>query len=206
MTEKNTGSLPLTKVSREMLGVSHQSNSRVEDPDMNDIDNVVRASTAGFDLEDVKVSFHHDVKIDVSGVHVEGKQGEILNLPRWVANVLESEKHGEIQDTDMVTELKQAMVKENAKSEFEVSTLEPKFYIKLRAYMKRLSELEKDKVGSMLNTLVRKRQGKIVRLADSSKLTAEIAQKLTVEEQVFYNAIYDNSKNFTEKILGEYNE
>jgi len=72
--------------------------------------------------------------------------------------------------------------------------------------MKRLSEQDNDKVGSMLNSLVRKRQGKIIRLADSSKLSAEIAQKLTVEEQAFYNTIYENSRNFKEKILGDGNE
>ncbi len=173
---------------------------------MTDIDDVVKASTAGFNLEDVKVSFNHDIKIDVSSVHVEAKQGEILNLPRWVANVLESEKHGKIQDTDMVVELKQAVVKENVQGEFEVATLEPYFYIKLRAYLRRFSESDKDKAGSMLNSLVRKRQGKIIRIADSSKLTAEIAQKLTVEEKVFYNTIYQNSKNFKEKILGDNDE
>ena len=173
---------------------------------MADIDSIVKASTMGFNLEDVKVSFNHDIKIDVSGVHVEGKQGEILNLPRWVADVLESENHAEIQDTDMVVELKQAIVKENVQGEFELSTLDSHFYIKLRAHMKRLSESDNDKIGSMLNSLVRKRQGKIIRLADSSKLTAEIAQKLTVEEQAFYNTIYDNSKSFKEKILGDHNE
>ena len=149
------------------------------------MDDVIKASTTGFNLEEVKVSFNHDVKIDVSGINVEGKQGEILNLPRWIANILETEKHGEIQDVDMVVELKQAVVKENVKGEFEVATLDPHFYIKLHAYMKRLSESENDKVGGMLNTLVRKRQSKIVRIADSIKLTTEIAQKLTVEEQIF---------------------
>lgn len=173
---------------------------------MTDLDNVVKASTAGFNLEDVKISFNHDVKIAIGGVDVDAKHGEILNLPRWVANVLESEKHGEIQDTDMIVELKQAVVKENVQGEFEISTLEPHFYIKLRAFMKRLSESDIDKHGSMLNSLVRKRQGKIIRIADSSKLSADIAKKLTVEERIFYDTIYENSKNFKEKILGEYNE
>lgn len=173
---------------------------------MTGIDEIVKTSTIGFNLQDVKVSFNHDVKIDVAGVHVEGKQGEILNMPRWVADVLESEKHAEMHDTDMVVELKQAVVKENVQGEFELATLDTHFYIKLRSYMRRLSESDKDKVGSMLNSLVRKRQGKIIRLADSSKLRTEMAQKLTVEEQAFYNTIFESSKSFKEKILGEYNE
>lgn len=194
------GSFELTKESKT-IGLADKSSAGEAVIPMNDIDTIVRASTTGFNLQEVKVAFNHDVQIDVSGVRVDGKRGEILNLPRWVANVLESEMHAEIQDADMVVELKQAIVKENVQGEFELATLEPHFYIKLRAHMRRLSESDNDKVGSMLNSLVRKRQGKIVRLADSSKLTSDLAQKLTVEEHAFYETIYENSKSFKEKIL-----
>jgi len=140
-------------------------------------DDVVKAHAVGTELEDVKVTFLHDVKIKVGDVDVQGKQGEILNLPRWVADVLESEKHVQIQETDMVVELKQAIVKENVQGEFELSTLYPNFYIKLNAYMKKLPSQDFDKVESMLNSLVRKREGKIITVASSSKLTADFSKK-----------------------------
>ena len=54
----------------------------------------------------------------------------------------------------------------------------------------------------MLNQLVRIRQGKIVRLADSSKLTSDLSSKLSVEEEVYYNQIH-NAILFKEQILGE---
>jgi len=154
-------------------------------------------------LEDVKVTFLHDIKINVAGVDVEGKQGEILNIPRWVANVLEYEKHVNIEDTDMVVELKQATVKENVQGEFELATLEPHFYVRLLSYMKKLPKDDYDKVESMLNSLVRKRQGKIIHLADSSKLTADLSQKLTLEERSFYEKIYNTSIDFKKQILGD---
>jgi len=157
----------------------------------------------GFDLEDVKVTFLHDIKINVAGVDVQGKQGEILNIPRWVANVLESEKHISIEDTDMVVELKQATVKENVQGEFELATLDPHFYVKLLSFMKKLSRDDFDKVESMLNSLVRKRQGKIIHLADSSQLTADLSQKLTLEERAFYEKIYNTSLDFKKQILGD---
>ena len=157
----------------------------------------------GYDLEDVKVTFLHDIKINVAGVDVEGKQGEILNIPRWVANVLESDKHLTIEDTDMIVELKQATVKENVQGEFELATLEPYFYVRLTSFMKKLSNDEFDKVQSMLNSLVRKRQGKIIHLADSSQLTADLSQKLTLEERAFYEKIYNTSSDFKKQILGE---
>jgi DNA replication factor GINS len=69
--------------------------------------------------------------------------------------------------------------------------------------MKTLEQSDFDKVESMLNSLVRKRKGKIVHLADSSKLTTNLANKLTVEEKEYYNNLYNISTDFTKQILGE---
>jgi DNA replication factor GINS len=164
---------------------------------------LAKVHVTGFNLEDVKVTFLHDIKLNVAGVDVEGKQGEILNIPRWIANVLESEKHVNIEEHDMVVELKQATVKENVQGEFELATLEPHFYVRLISYMKKLPKDDYNKVESMLNSLVRKRQGKIIHLADSSKLTAELSQKLTLEERSFYEKIYNTSLDFKKQILGD---
>lgn len=169
---------------------------------MLNISDLTQAYTIGHYLQDVKTSFNNDMKINVSEISIEGKQGEILNIPRWVANVLESEKLVEIQDDDMLVALKQTITKENIQGEEHVSTLEPDFYIKMAAYMKRLSQQDYDKVESMLNTLIRKRQGKIVRLADSSKMTGELAKKLSREEYAFFNAIHDISTEFKKQTFG----
>ncbi len=164
---------------------------------------MVKVHATGYNLEEVKMILNHDIKLNISGIEIEGKQGEILNVPRWIAQVLESEKHAKIEDADMVVELKQAMVKENVQGEFELATLDPHFYIRLKSYMKTLPQQDFDKVESMLNTLLRKRQGKIVHLADSSKLTANLSQKLTIEERLFYENIYKNATDFRKQILGD---
>ena len=162
----------------------------------------------GNSLKDVKVEFKKDTALDVSDISIKGKQGEILNIPRWTAEVLESEKYVEIQDIDMLVELKQAVEKEKMLGQFDLSTLQvqqqadPYFYIKMKSYMKRLSEKDYDKVESMLNTLLRTRQTKIIRLADSSKVTAEISQNLSIEELEFYNNLHDNSSKFSKTIVG----
>jgi len=162
----------------------------------------------GNSLKDVKVEFKKDAALDVSDISIKGKQGEILNIPRWVANVLESEKYVEIQDVDMLVELKQAVEKEKMLGQFDLSTLQVQhqadshFYIKMKSYMNGLPEKDYDKVESMLNTLLRTRQTKIIRLADTSKLTADISQKLSIEECEFYNNLHDNSSKFSKTIIG----
>jgi len=163
--------------------------------------------SVGNSLKNVKVEFKKDTALDVSDISIKGKQGEILNIPRWVANVLESEKYVEIQDVDMLVELKQAVEKEKMLGQFDLSTLQvqhqvdPHFYIKMKSYMNGLPEKDYDKVQSMLNTLLRTRQTKIIRLADASKLTADISQKLSIERE-FYNNLHDNSSKFSKTIIG----
>jgi len=162
----------------------------------------------GNSLKNVKVEFKKDTALDVSDISIKGKQGEILNIPKWVANVLESEKYVEIQDVDMLVELKQAVEKEKMLGQFDLSTLQVQhqadshFYIKMKSYMNGLPEKDYDKVESMLNTLLRTRQTKIIRLADASKLTADVSQKLSIEEREFYNNLHDNSSKFSKTIIG----
>ncbi len=168
-----------------------------------DISELVSIHTIGHGLKDVKVEFNKDLKLNVSDISIEGKKGEILNIPRWVANVLQSEKHVEIKDSETLVELKQAAMKEELHGDFDLITLEPNFYIKIKSYMERLSEKDYVKVESLLNKLLRTRKTKIVRLADSSKLTADISQKLSVEEREFYNQVHEASTKFSKKIVGD---
>ena len=168
-----------------------------------ELEDVIKVHSVGFNLEEIKVEFKHDVKMDVSGVKIEGKESEILNIPRWVAEILESEKHVILHEQDMLTELKQAKVKEDVQGEESLSTLDKHFYIKINSFMKKLSKDDSDKIESMLNELVRIRQGKIVRLADSSRLTADLTSKLSVEEEVYYSEIYKASLEFKKQVIGD---
>ncbi|HJT09430.1 MAG TPA: hypothetical protein VJ771_01460 [Candidatus Nitrosotalea sp.] len=168
-----------------------------------DISELIQIHTIGYRLQDVKVNFGHDIRIDAPEISIDAKHGEILSIPRWVSDVLSSEKLAEVQDTDMVVALKQAIVKENVQGDFDLSTLEPEFYIKMNSFMQRLPQQDKDKLESMLNSLVRKRQGKIIKLADSSKLTSESAKKLTVEERALFDYIYNNSMTFKKQVLSD---
>ncbi len=159
--------------------------------------------TIGYTLEDVKVEFLHDLKINVSGVNIEGKASEIINIPRWVADILSSEKHVKIHDRDMITELKQAKVKEVSQGDYNLSTLDKNFFIRAKSYMKNLEKNDFDQVESMLKELVRIREGKIITLANSSKLTSEISKKLTVEELSFFENVSKCSGDFKDQIFGD---
>ena len=168
-----------------------------------EISDLIQVHTIGYGLHEVKVTFNHDIKVDTSEISIDAKHGEIISILRWVADVLASEKLVDVQDTDMIVALKQALVKENVQGDFDLSTLDTDFYIKVRAYIQRLTQQDKDKVESMLNTLMRKRQGKIIGLADSSKMTSDLAKKLSIEERALFDAIHAQSVDFQKQILGD---
>ena len=138
---------------------------------MLNINELLQVYSIGYATQEVKALINHDFKINVSNITIDGKQGEILNIPRWVGQTLESDDHAEIQESDMGIELSQSLSKENFQGE-ELSHLEPDFYIKITGYMARQSEKEYDKLQSMLKTLIRKRLGKLVPRANSMALTA----------------------------------
>jgi DNA replication factor GINS len=165
------------------------------------INDLLQVHTIGYHTEEVKTVINHDFKINVSNVVISGKQGEVINMPRWIAQTLESENHAEIQEPNMGIELTQSISKENFVGE-ELSHLEPDFYIKVKGYMARQSEKERDKLESLLNTLIRKRLGKLIPRANSMELTAELAKKLSVEERSLYNTIHNNSTEFMKQVFG----
>jgi len=142
---------------------------------------LIHMHSIGNSLKDVKVEFKKELKLDVSDISIEGKQGEILNIPGWAANVLESEKYVEIQDVDMLVELKQAVEKEKMLGQFDLATLQvqqqadPHFYIKMKSYMKSLPEKEEFKVRIPL-----KRYGKTNEISEVvSFLASEGAAYIT---------------------------
>ncbi|MDH3276615.1 MAG: DNA replication complex GINS family protein [Nitrosopumilus sp.] len=171
-----------------------------------EIEDVEKLHEIGYGLKDAKATLNQDVKFNVAKVKVEGTSGEVMNIPRWVGQIIEDNKLGELDSPDMITELKQALSKEKMVGEYQVSTLEPQFYIKLKRHMRTLQRDDFNHIESMMLELFRMRRGKLVKLADSTKLSSDLYNKITVEESVFFKTIYDNSKNFENQIRSNLHE
>jgi DNA replication factor GINS len=170
------------------------------------IDKISKVHSIGHRLKDAKVSINQDFKFNVAGIETEGKQGDINNMPQWVGKILTDNDIATLNSPDMITELKQALSKEKMVGEYQISTLEPHFYIKLKESMKELNRDDFDKVESIMLELFRMRRGKLVKIADSIKLNSELYNKLTVEENIFYKTIHENSLEFEKQIRGDLNE
>ena len=171
-----------------------------------EIDKIEKIHSIGYRLKDAKVTVNQDFKFNVAGIQIEGKQGEVNNMPRWLGKIFSENNLGILDSPDMITELKQALSKEKMVGEYQLSTLDQHFYIKLKESMRELTRDDFDKVESMTLELFRMRRGKLVKIADSIKLNSELYNKLTVEENIFYQTIYENSKEFEKQITGDLNE
>lgn len=171
-----------------------------------EIDKIEKLHSIGYNLKDSKVGINHDLKFNVAGVKINGTQGEVLNLPLWIGKILAQNKLATIEKPDMITELKQALSKEKMVGEYQISTLDPHFYIKLKESMKDLNRDDFNHVESMMLELFRMRRGKLVKIADSTKLNSELYNKLTIEENIFFKTIHDNSIEFEKQIRGDLNE
>ena len=171
-----------------------------------EIDKIEKVHSIGYRLKDAKVTINQDFKYNVAGMKIEGTQGDTNNMPQWVGKILSEKNIGTLDSPDMITQLKQALSKEKMVGEYQISTLDPHFYIKLKESMTELNKDDFDKVESMMLELFRMRRGKLVKIADSIKLNSELYNKLTVEENIFYKTIYDNSVEFERQITGDLNE
>jgi len=171
-----------------------------------EIDKIEKVHSVGYRLKDSKVTVNRDFKFSVAGTKTEGIQGEVINMPQWIGKILSENNLATLDSPDMITELKQALSKEKMVGEYQISTLDPHFYIKLKESMKQLNRDDFDKVESMMLELFRMRRGKLVKIADSIKLNSELYNKLTVEENIFYKTIHENSVEFERQIRGDPNE
>ncbi len=165
-----------------------------------------KVHSVGHRLNDTKVTVNRDFKFNVAGIKTEGTSGEVINIPQWIGKILSENNLLTLNSPDMITELKQALSKEKMVGEYQISTLDPHFYIKLKESMKQLNRDDFDKVESMMLELFRMRRGKLVKIADSIKLNSELSNKLTVEENIFYKTIHENSVEFERQIRGDLNE
>lgn len=161
-----------------------------------------KASRNSFELDELKVTFKKDLTTTVSDLEISGRDGEMLTLPRWAARELEKDGYVSVTEIDMSSALKQAMSKENAQNDFQLSTLDDHFYIRLDDYMRRLDDATRKEMSSMLNTLVRSRTAKISRLVALSDLSPATDEKLTVEEKELYTELRKLYVEFKESVMG----
>jgi DNA replication factor GINS len=156
----------------------------------------------GHQLEDVKIRFRKDVKIDIFSINIQAKENEVQHVPRWLAYVLEQNGLVEAQVQDIGVDLLRALSRERIAGNDQLSSLKPDFYVRMNAFINTKEGAEREKLNISMQDLVLLRLGKIIHLARSAPMNPDLEQKLTYEEKTLFQLIHKAASDFKECVLG----
>jgi hypothetical protein len=137
-------------------------------------------------------------RIDIGSTHLEPKnEGDTVDLPRWIAEVLVEMGVCESQEENFSSEVFKAVTREKIAGSDQLSTLRPDFYLKVRRQLSFVSEParsgvhpELEKTRTLVYDLVALRLRKILSIAISLSAPADIKDKLTPEEYQIFDSVY----------------
>lgn len=141
----------------------------------------------------------------------KAKEGERLEMPRWVAEELVELQLAETQEEPFEVEIFKALTREKILASPQVSPLEPNFYIRMRRRLSavkagmdkgkyRREDYEKLRMASY--DLIGRRLSKLLSMSSSASVQT-IADRITPEEKVFFSMSSSISAAWKKALLGE---
>jgi hypothetical protein len=167
-----------------------------------------------FLLSHVRITMRRSVEnIDVGEFSLErAKEGEIIELPRWVAEEFAHLNLGEMEEEPFENEIFKAIAREKMMGAPQLSTLQPDFYIRMKRKLVmikqgvesgRFRREDYERLKSGCYDLIGRRLSKLLSLSSASTTLDMISDKLTPEEKVFFSTAQSLSKEWKEALLGE---
>ena len=140
-------------------------------------------------------------KMDVGSVHLEAmNQGDMVELPRWVAEVLINLEICESQEESFSSEVFKAVNREKIAGQDQIAKLNSDFYLKIRRHLTFANDMtgrqpsasiqELDKTKTLIYDLIALRLRKILIIASSLSPPDDIREKLTPEEYQIFDTVY----------------
>ncbi len=157
-----------------------------------------------FMLEEIRVTFRHDLKLDVVGLHIDAKDGDISMIPRWLAKVLYRKGMVDIQDIDVSSYVSRSLNRERIARPHDLSGIDPDFYIRMKDHLEDSKEIDRERFCVSLNSCIASRLEKIAKLAAASPLSPDLKDKLSIEEYELYLMMHQASDLFKESVLDKY--
>jgi hypothetical protein len=167
-----------------------------------------------FLLARTRVTMRSSVEnIDAGDFKIESlKEGETVDVPRWVAEELVQLSVAETREEPFETEIFKSLSREKMMGPLQLSNLPQDFYLRMK---RRLSHLEGGVKGGKVRRedyerlravsydLIGMRLSKLLSLSSSSTPVASIGDKLTPEEKEFFTVSQSLSKEWKAALLGE---
>lgn len=128
----------------------------------------------------------------------EASEGTVLDLPRWVANILQSTGSVELQEDGIDAELFRAVTRERIHSNLQLNPIREDFYLRLREYLHIIHQSaendsnarqEYDRALISAHDLITMRIGKILQLSALSSIPSDLFTKITPEERMLFEKV-----------------
>ena len=139
------------------------------------------------------------------------RQGETVELPRWVAEELVEVDLADVEEEPFETEIFRVLTREKMLGAPQLSQLQANFYLKMRrrlAMIKEGSEKGKYrredylKLKATCYDLVGRRLSKLLSMSSSANLQT-IGDKITPEEKMFFTSSRSFSDEWKSSVLGD---
>jgi DNA replication factor GINS len=186
--------------------IAHNNNDDVDRYDhfKKQMDFIQKFYYIKYSMEEIRIAFKKNFSINIDGLDLEAKEGEIGSIPRWLAQILEENNSIEVQDTDVLIYISRSLNRERISKPHDLSGIDLDFYIRANDFIKRLKDKEKESIVVSLNSFVTSRIEKIVKLAAASALSVDLEKKLSAEEKELYNFIHKSSSEFKQRAVNRY--
>lgn len=136
-------------------------------------------------------------RIDIGSVHLEAmNEGDAIDLPRWIAEVLVKQGVCESQEDSFSSEVFKAVTREKIAGPEQIPQLKQDFYLKIRRHLtfepnsSASGNSEVDKTRTLIYDLIALRLRKILSIASSLSPPTDLKEKLTPEEYQIFDSVY----------------
>lgn len=141
----------------------------------------------------------------------KAKEGERLEMPRWVAEELVELELAEMQEEAFDVEIFKALTREKILASPQLSPLEPSFYIRMRRRIAAVragverGKYRREDYEKLKNTcydLIGRRLSKLLSMSSSASVKT-IADRITPEEKAFFSMSSSLSTAWKKALLGD---
>jgi hypothetical protein len=150
-------------------------------------------------------------KQNIGSIHLETmNQGDAVELPRWIGEILTSQGLAESQEESFASEVFKAVNREKMAGETQIASLRSDFYLKVRrhlAFSKEMSNLkpsitgELERTKSLIYDLVALRLRKILLISSALSPPNDIREKLTPEEYQIFDTVYGMLQSWRRAVM-----
>ncbi len=160
-------------------------------------------------LRTVKVLANQDLnRIEMGSYILEAtSRGSTIEVPRWLAEILASERLVTFQDSDVELELYKALSLGKIQGSLQLSSLRNDFYPQMRAlgaiYRRDKEREDREKFAVAARDLITIRVRKLLSLAALSAPPLDIEGQIPKEERVLYERVRDLVRLWRDSALGD---